>query len=210
MKNTMRFRSIISLVAFALSCGRPAGECVSARVTPLASCQTLPSDLSETEKQIFNRICLATTAEDRAQAIYKCAQLESPKWAEFLPLLSEIMMTEDYIAHGGRYLSTAAAAAGTMARAGTNAIPYIIKALTSDRPVEIHAGLASADNLVRYLVSRQATNELRAISAILLPYVTAQKTNAIVETRRLGWSFDSSISSSAQKAEEELRRFLPF
>ena len=126
----------------------------------------------------------------------------------FLPLLSELMTTGDYFEREGRRIYVCEEAAGTMSGAGGTAIPFVIKALQSKNPLEVHAGLECAQDIVEFLEWRVETNDLPAVCSNLLPYVTICITNGVLETEQEANHFHEWIPDAAKKTERELKRFL--
>jgi len=128
----------------------------------------------------------------------------------FLPLLSEIMATDDYEMPGrGIYYLAKHAAVVMGAGAGADAAPFAIKALKSRKPVEIHAGLICVQHILQRLEWTGETNDLPTICGKMLPYVAVQVTNDVPQTVEIGRSFFSSVPEEAKATEQELRRFLP-
>lgn len=201
--------------------------------TALVACQAVPANLSEDIQELYARIC-STNLEVRAQALIRFPQVQlsdegsaralefvkqhmasggryirRAEMRAFLPLLAEIMGTEDFITKEGRRFSVAASAARRMGCAGADAVPFIIKALQSRKGVEVHAGLLCAREMVGFLEWWELTSELAAVSSELLPHVTAVSTNTVREPPFSFHSFGRSLPESVKATERELRRALP-
>jgi hypothetical protein len=198
---------------------------VPSMITPLTTCREMPPNLSENIRRSFNQICSATTYDQRRQALRDFPFVRLPETSErfrrlelgarlqgavdieqaemvgVLPLLAEIMATDDFsVGEGGRRTYIAEDAAYVTARAGVDAIPYAIKAMQSKKPVEKHAGLVCAREIVRNLETREQTNGLKAVCSKLLPYVSMCSTSDVPEEDIIGVrGFFGRVSDEADK-----------
>jgi hypothetical protein len=191
----------------------------STPATPLAACQTVPANLPEDLRQWYNRICSATNTEERFDALHEFVRIRAASYptlhpspsemAAFLPLLSELMTTGDYVEKEHRRIYECYGAAQIMAGAGVAAVPFAINALQSKRTLEIHAGLECAQDIVGFLEWRGWTNELPAVCISLHPYVTMHTTNNLPDPEREVWSFGDTITGAAKRIGPQLERYLP-
>jgi len=181
--------------------------------TPLDACQAVTPNLSEGLCRWYRQLC-STNLEERYQGVLELPWLDPSERVVFLPLLSEIMATDDYvikISDGRyRYFFIAKNAGERMADSGLDAVPFFIKALQSKKTLEIHAGLNGAERLLSVLGrgQREKTNELRVVSISLLPYVHRLTTISLPEAPMEFRSFYGTIPYGAQRLEGELKRFL--
>ena len=181
-------------VVIAFGCGRKF-KVPPALASPLIVCQAVPPNMPEDLRRLYSQICSATNTEQRSEALQGFSHLRAASYSccppmfhpspsemvAFLPLLSELMTTGDYFEREGRRIYVCEEAAGTMSGAGGTAIPFVIKALQSKNPLEVHAGLECAQDIVEFLEWRVETNDLPAVCSNLLPYVTICITNGGLE-----------------------------
>jgi hypothetical protein len=137
------------------------------RTNPLTACQTVPPELPESLRRAYDRVCSATNADGRWQALHQFPRVQLPENApqrardyedrrypgiprvqrsdmvKCLPLLAEIMASDDSISPDGfRRGYLARAAAYVTSDAGVDAVPFVVRALQSRKAIEVHAGLA--------------------------------------------------------------------
>jgi hypothetical protein len=117
------------------------------------------------------------------------------------------MMKNDYVVRGGRKFYLSENAAIVMTQAGADAVPYLIRILTSGKASEVHVGLSCVLSLVNSLESEGKTNMLSRLSLDLLPYVVFWVTNNVIETSEAFCCL--SVTEKADLTERELRRYLP-
>ena len=199
------------------------------KVAPLVACQSVPANLSEDQRRCYSQICSATTVEGRFQSIGHLPIYQPAVMVALLPLLSDLMATDDYYSPDGRLLGrrrlyVCRSAAEVMAFSGADAVPFIIKALQSKKPVEVQAGLLCAREVVDHMewklhssespplphgVGEKVTNDLRALCSSLLPYVTMCTTNTMPEERWETIMLNGRIASGASNVLTKLEHFLP-
>ena len=211
MNARILWMAIVGVAVIALGCGHKSkspqvdvSEPPIAIAAPLAACREIPTNLSEDMRRLYGRIC-STNISERFTALLDTPRPLPAEAANFLPLLAELMATDDFVASGshhpgnketddydkaqfgphwaaGRRAYVSEGAAGVMASAGTNAIPFVIQALKSKKSMEVHAGLYSAWHLVVRLDAVGESKGLRAACIALLPYITMWTTNTLPET----------------------------
>jgi hypothetical protein len=227
-----RFSILVFAVAIMMvGCGR---EITPTRpATALAACRRVPADLPEELRRLYGEICAATNAEDRIHRLVYFPRVQLALAAseterqvdlrarqgvpgiqlheliEFLPLLSEIMATGDYSETEGRRSYVAENAASIVATAGTNAVPFAIKALQSDKPVEVVAGLRCAEHIVGILEFYGKTNDLSSVCSDLIPYVRMCATNGVSEAWQNASAPFFPILDEQRRAEQSLISHLP-
>lgn len=183
----------------------------TSRATPLFACQKVPVNLSEELRGRYSRIC-STDVEERHQGLLQLPPLSPSEVVILVPLLAEVMTTDDYIQHDRRRFYVAELAGEDIAIiAGVDGVPVLIRSFQSQKPVEIHAALSGVRRLLNVLGwgPKANTNEMRAASISLLPYVHMLTTNSVPETDDMKRAFFGHIAYRAQRLEGELKRFLP-
>jgi hypothetical protein len=181
--------------------------------TPLVACQPIPPSLSEGQRHLYSQIC-STDLKERKQGLLQLHYLPPSEKDVFLPLLAEVMTTDDYVINErARPDYMAVLAVNEIAFiAGTNAVPLLIKALQSGRLVEIHAGISGLYYLLNSLgwatKGTAQTNELRAVTISLLPYIHVIATSNVPKPydRKASFCFEGN---HAKSLEADLQRFLP-
>lgn len=215
----MKMRKLVILVigfaAIAVGCGRKPAALVRT-ATPLAACQAMPPNLPEDLRRLYSQLC-STNIEQRNEGLRQF-NLSPSEMASFLPLLSDIMATQDYIiGERGQPFYLGDHAANLMALAGSNAVPFIIKALQLKKGVEVYEGLKSAGRLADNLKwdaehGIRETNEWRSVCVALLPYVTMWTTNTTPPEggqTQPPYTIADAIQELATKAKRALQEILP-
>jgi hypothetical protein len=220
---------VASLVVTTVGCGHesaPGQQPLPAKssVTPLAACQAVPPGLPESLLRAYDRVCSATNADGRWQALHQFPRVQLPGNApqrardyedrrypgiprvqrsdmvKCLPLLAEIMASDDFISPDGfRRGYLARAAAYVASDAGVDAVPFVVRALQSRKAVEVHAGLACTQYMVSALEWRGETNQLAAVCSNLLPYVVMCATNGVPDDSGVSRAFLASITNTANE-----------
>ena len=177
-------------------------------VTPLSACSSVPTTLPEDLHRWYRDFCLLASPAERNRALIDLRRLQESEAAILLPLFSELMTTEESDCRERRRFYVAAHAAEDMSMAGVDAVPFIIKALKSEKSIEVHAGLHCIEGIVMQFEHFGRTNELRPECSNLLPYVSIQITNPVPEKIPTEWMY-GTITNEAKLVEYLLKRFLP-
>ena len=209
---TRTFLILLFIAILVYSSVRLVSQFKDSSVTTLIDCQVAPLNLSKDIRDLYSQIC-SDNLKKRSQGIMRLrsASLQPSDKTLFLPLLSEVMGTDDYITDEGRRFYLAGSAGEIMAIiANVDAVPFAIKSLKSKKTVEIQAGLSCAKYIIAHIISGEKTNEFLMASIIsLLPYIQMQTTNTMAETSSECSAFAGSIPHRAQHLEVEFIRLLP-
>ena len=182
------------------------------RATPLAACRNIPSDASPDLRYHYCQIC-STDINIRKQGITELYQYSPVDHRVLLPLLAEIMTTDDYIGHlaGGRSYLAQLAGQAVPSIAGIDAVPTLRHALHSDKCIEIHAGLTGVTGLlaVRGRAVDPHTNKVNQALLGLLPDIHRLTTYDTLESYAVRRAFMGKIAHRAEYLEMRVKQLLP-